>query len=192
MAKEVHQAAVRLPPAEPSERHFSRGPATLTCPVGNLPVAPPSTSTSTSRAPIPPMPGQGWLGRHMPSISLAATPASRMRGPSAHHIGPSPSHTAVGVQVKVCPAATMASTAIIRSRFHRRPDQACENTPGRQRELERHQLRGLPSSWRSKSLRREARSTPASAMMVLTWPKTTCRHDNDSHRFFDHCGSPVR
>jgi hypothetical protein len=33
-------------------------------------------------------------------------PASRIRGPSAHQIGPSPSHTRVGLQGKIWPEAT--------------------------------------------------------------------------------------
>ena len=52
--------------------------------------------------------GQGIAIPHgkVPSISRAAIPAMRKRGPSAHQTGPSPSQTWVGVQVKVCPAAT--------------------------------------------------------------------------------------
>lgn len=42
----------------------------------------------------------------MPFISRAATPERRTCGPSAHHFGPSPSQTAMGVQVKDWPAGT--------------------------------------------------------------------------------------
>jgi len=38
-------------------------------------------------------------------------PDRRMRGPSAHQIGPSPSHTRVGVQVKVWPEGAVAAAA---------------------------------------------------------------------------------
>ena len=58
--------------------------------------------------------GQGCPGRHEPSRSRAAIPASRMRGPSAHHMGPSPSATCVGVQANSNPAA-MTGTAMISS-----------------------------------------------------------------------------
>jgi hypothetical protein len=51
--------------------------------------------------------GQGCPLRQLPSISRAAIPTSRIRGPSAHHIGPSPSQTAIGVHVKERPAATI-------------------------------------------------------------------------------------
>src|SRR3546814_6357632 len=37
--------------------------------------------------------GQGWPGRHVPSISRATIPERRICGPSEHHTGPSPSHT---------------------------------------------------------------------------------------------------
>ena len=43
-----------------------------------------------------------WTARP-PSSSRAAMPERRTRGPSAHQMGPSPSQTAMGVQVKVSP-----------------------------------------------------------------------------------------
>jgi hypothetical protein len=58
----------------------------------------PNNFTSSSRERSALTAGQGWFDRQVPSISRAAIPARRMRGPSAHHIGPSPSYTAVGVQ----------------------------------------------------------------------------------------------
>lgn len=49
----VHHAAVLEPPAEPSDRQVSRGPATRTCPVCNAPRDPPKRLTSASRASTP-------------------------------------------------------------------------------------------------------------------------------------------
>ena len=103
-----HQAAVLVPPADPSDRQVRRGPRTTTWPDRIVPRAPPNSCTKLSRASIADARGQGWLVRQVPSISRAAMPETRRCGPSAHHMGPSPSHTCVGVQVKVCPAATMA------------------------------------------------------------------------------------
>ena len=102
----VHQAAVLLPPAEPSERQTIVGPDTRIWPLPLAPRAPPNKSTSASRACRAVGGGQGWPARQVPSISRAAIPAMRRCGPSAHQTGPSPSQTAVGVQVKVSPAAT--------------------------------------------------------------------------------------
>ena len=102
-----HQAAVLLPPAEPSERQVRLGPRTTTCPVEMPPRGPPIRRTSASRASIAEALGQGWLVRQVSSISRAAIPAMRTCGPSAHQTGPSPSQTWVGVQVNVCPAATI-------------------------------------------------------------------------------------
>lgn len=103
----THKAAVRLPLAGPSERHRIAGAATRTCPVDATPCDPPSSFTSWSRAARPVAFGQGCPGLHVSPISRAAIPSRRMRGPSAHQIGPSPSHTRVGVQVNVVPAATI-------------------------------------------------------------------------------------
>ena len=93
-----HHAAVRLPFAAPSEWHWRTGPRTSTWPVAVTPLAPPSRRTSSSRASFPLADGQGWPTLQVSSISRAAMPARRMHGPSAHQIGPSPSHTRVGVQ----------------------------------------------------------------------------------------------
>lgn len=76
------------------------------CPCESVPTEPPRSRTRRSRASTPPTEGQGWFRLHVPSISRAATPAMRIFGPSAHQIGPSPSHTAVGVQLNAEPAAT--------------------------------------------------------------------------------------
>jgi hypothetical protein len=46
----VHQAAVRLPPADPSDKQFIVGPRTITWPVLIAPRAPPNRLTSASRA----------------------------------------------------------------------------------------------------------------------------------------------
>src|SRR3546814_5396611 len=44
-------------------------------------------------------------------LSRAAMPARRMRGPSAHQTGPSPSQTRVGVHKNVWPAGTTGTSA---------------------------------------------------------------------------------
>ena len=75
------------------------------------PFAPPSSRTSVSRATMPLARGQGCPLRHEPSISRAAIPASRIRGPSRHQIGPSPSHTLTGVQANDCPLGTTATAS---------------------------------------------------------------------------------
>ena len=77
---------------------------TLMWPVASVPLAPPKRRTRRSRASVAPVAGQGWFGLHVPSISRAATPAIRTLGPSAHQMGPSPSHMATGVHVKAAPA----------------------------------------------------------------------------------------
>jgi len=93
---------------------------TLTWPVGKKPLGPPSISTNLSRASVALTAGQGWLVRHVPSISRAATPATRTFGPSAHQIGPSPSQTATGVQANARPAATTEERmSIIRTQLRR-------------------------------------------------------------------------
>ncbi len=111
----VHQAAVRFPPAAPSERHVSDATRTSIWPVGKRPFGLPNSCTRKSLAATPDVAGHGWFGRHVSSISRAATPASRTRGPSAHQIGPSPSHTAVGVQVNVTPARTISAAKRVAS-----------------------------------------------------------------------------
>ena len=47
----------------------------------------------------------------VPSISLAAIPDTRMRGPSSHQIGPSPSQTHVGVNSKLSTEGTIITEA---------------------------------------------------------------------------------
>jgi len=90
------------------------------CPVLSFPFGPPSRSTRWSRAALPLALGQGWPTLHVSSISRAAIPASRIFGPSAHQIGPSPSQTAVGVQVNDDPVVTAASAANAIMRDHSR------------------------------------------------------------------------
>lgn len=111
MTGETHQAAVLLPPAEPSDTQLIVGERTRTWPVPSLPFGPPSSATSRSRASIAPTAGQGWLLRQVPSISRAATPATRTFAPSAHQIGPSPSQTARGVHLKDEPAGMIGLAA---------------------------------------------------------------------------------
>lgn len=107
----AHQAPVRSPFALPFDRHWSLGPVTRIWPVPVRPLAPPSNCTSASRAAMPLARGQGCPLRHEPPISRAAMPASRMRGPSRHQTGPSPSHTLTGVQTKACPLGTIAAAS---------------------------------------------------------------------------------
>lgn len=111
--RERHQAAVRDPPADPSETHTSVGPRTRACPSDDRPCAPPSKATSAALAAPPVAGGQGWFGLQVSSTSRAAMPASRTRGPSAHQIGPSPSQTLVGVHVKLVPAETAVGRAAL-------------------------------------------------------------------------------
>lgn len=80
----------------------------MTCPEESLPLAPPRRATRASRASIPEDRGQGWPARQLPSNSRAAMLPSRIFGPSAHQIGPSPSHTATGVQRNAALAATVS------------------------------------------------------------------------------------
>ena len=87
------------------------GPLTRTCPSAPWPISSPTNWTSALRAWRALAEGQGWPGLHDPSSSRAAMPERRMRGPSAHQIGPSPSHTAVGVQSKAWPVGTTAAAA---------------------------------------------------------------------------------
>ena len=99
----LHQAAVLFPPAEPADMQRMGAAWTLMCPVRNVPRPPPNRPTRALRAAVADAAGHGWPLRQEPSISLAAMPDRRTRGPSAHQIGPSPSQTAVGVQVKSVP-----------------------------------------------------------------------------------------
>ena len=97
---ERQKAAVRLPPAPPSDIQFMRGPSTRICPSRETPVGRPIRATKASRAATGSASGQGWPTLHDPSISLAAMPESRTCGPSAHQTGPSPSQTRMGVHGK--------------------------------------------------------------------------------------------
>ena len=56
--------------------------------------------------------GQGCPGRQVSSLSRAAILPTRIFGPSAHQIGPSPSQTAIGVQTKAAAAARMVAGMI--------------------------------------------------------------------------------
>lgn len=103
---ETHQAAVLLPTPDPTEVQRIAGPRTRIWPCGPTPMGSPISCTRASLAASAEESGQGWFALHVPSISRAAMPERRMRGPSAHQTGPSPSQTWVGVQVKVWPAGT--------------------------------------------------------------------------------------
>lgn len=108
---DTHHAAVRLPPADPNDRQAIVGPATRACPSRDVPVRRPTSDTSAVLACSADAAGQGWFERHVPSLSLAATPARRTREPSAHQTGPSPSQTRVGGQRKVAPAGITVAAA---------------------------------------------------------------------------------
>ena len=103
---DTHQAAVRTPTPLPTDTHCIAGPLISTWPSGLRPVGAPISFTRALRASAPLAVGHGWLGRQLSSISRAAMPARRIRGPSAHHTGPSPSQTRVGVQVNFSSAGT--------------------------------------------------------------------------------------
>src|SRR5690606_34309581 len=66
---DTHQAAVRLPPPEPTLRQVIVGPLTRTCPCGLAPCGRPTSLASASRDSSAPAFGQGWLVRQVPSIS---------------------------------------------------------------------------------------------------------------------------
>lgn len=108
---ETHQEAVRLPPAEPSERQLSVGPTTRICPCLLTPEGAPSNATKASLASSALALGHGCPGEQVPSISRAAMPDNLNLGPSWHQIGPSPSHTCVGVQAKVWPFGMIGTSA---------------------------------------------------------------------------------
>jgi hypothetical protein len=103
---DTHQAAVRVPTPSPTDMQRMAGPVTSTWPSRLRPVGAPISFTRASRASAPLAVGHGWLGRQLSSISRAAMPANRIRGPYAHHTGPSPSHTRLGVQVNSSPVGT--------------------------------------------------------------------------------------
>ena len=106
---ETHHAPVRSPPALPVEVQRIVGPNKRICPWRPTPVRVPSRETSASLEAIGSLFGHGCPSEQLPSISLAAMPERRSRGPSAHHTGPSPSQTWVGVQSNDCPAGTVAT-----------------------------------------------------------------------------------
>lgn len=108
---DTHHEAVRFPPAEPSDQHVSFGPVNMICPWLLTPVRTPRKATSASRAFSALALGHGWPGEQVPSSSLAAIPARRSRGPSSHHIGPSPSQTWEGVHSKVWPREMTGTSA---------------------------------------------------------------------------------
>lgn len=105
------KAAVRSPFPFPLLRQLNAGALTWMCPVGRCPCEPPSSATSLSRASIPFVSGQGCPSRQVSSISRVAIPASRIRGPSAHQIGPSPSQTRVGVHSNTSPSGMTVAAA---------------------------------------------------------------------------------
>jgi hypothetical protein len=108
---DTHQAAVRLPTPSPPDVQRNGCPVTRTCPSLLRPTGLPISLTRASRAASALALGHGWFERQVPPNSLAAMPARRMRGPSSHHMGPSPSHTRTGVQTNCSPAGTTTTCA---------------------------------------------------------------------------------
>lgn len=108
---DTHHEAVRFPPAGPSDRHVRVGPVNMICPCLLTPVRTPRKAAKALRALSALALGHGWPSEQVPSSSLAAIPARRNRGPSSHHIGPSPSQTWEGVHSKVCPGEMTGTSA---------------------------------------------------------------------------------
>lgn len=73
---EIHHAAVRLPPAPPSDLQVIVAPLTKMCPWLDLPIGFPTSLTSASLASTALASGQGWFLLQDPSISRAAMPES--------------------------------------------------------------------------------------------------------------------
>jgi hypothetical protein len=107
---DTQNAAVRSPPAPPAERQIIVGPVTRTCPSRLMPIRLPISAASASRDACGSDAGHGCPALHVPSNSRAAIPDNRTLGPSLHQIGPSPSHTLVGVHSNSWPdGMTMAA-----------------------------------------------------------------------------------
>lgn len=100
----------------PGDTHCSGAPVIRTFPVAATSLAVPRKRARWPRAAIASTEGQGGPAAQLPSISRAAMPVSLTRGPSLHHIGPSSSHSAFGVQAKLAPLGMMGTTAEIMSR----------------------------------------------------------------------------
>ena len=154
------------------------------------PVAAPINCTSASRATIAMASGQGWLSRHVPSISLAAIPASRTWGPSSHHTGPSPSQTRTGVQVNSSPAgitgteASKSNMLIIRRLPRRGPGQGRDDTPDRLSSMGPRLPLVQQSSWDNR------RCPHQTACWIATEAGAqTARDGNDSRLFSGCCGN---
>ena len=122
-----------MPPAPPSDTQASGCPSTRKWPSGLRPLALPRSRTSASRASVAEAEGQGWLSLQVPSISRAAMPDSRTWGPSAHHMGPSPSHTRIGVHVNAWPTGTIDAASrmktLIRRPLHLGHDKGRHDSP---------------------------------------------------------------
>ncbi len=162
------------------------GPAaTMMWRVGSVPRGPPSKRTSWSRALTPDAEGQGCPGLQAPSISRAAIPDKRMRGPSAHHIGPSPSQTAVGVQVKDVPAAIINALMITRNRSRHRRDQGGGRSPAHPAAQERLPRLSQQCNWHKgclvSSSDRSDRKTPYGNAAPHSADRCDNRHQRSVH-----------
>jgi hypothetical protein len=102
------------------------------------PLPPPSNRTRAFRAAMPLARGQGCPRRHEPSISRAAIPPSRIRGPSRHQTGPSPSHTLMGVQANICPAGTVATARSKAISISDGTETRCSSCVGEERQCPRY------------------------------------------------------
>lgn len=124
-------------------------------------------------------------------------PASLTRGPSAHQMGPSPSHTLVGVQVKVTPVGTIAAArrkriigpGMARNRSRRYPDRGAARILDRL--AERALLRPLLLQCSSETRRRQ--SQPENRIEETARAGSSRLLDgNGSRPTFGCCGTPPR
>jgi hypothetical protein len=134
-------------------------------------------------------------------------PDSRIRGPSAHHMGPSPSQTATGVQLKDAPACTTGgwARAATMKKANIAPKNARLHSAARVLIVTRTRLRlhrdpgGArilsPRGGREPHRRREPECNlqihARSKARTISPPKERrrCLGGNDSRRSFDCCGS---
>jgi len=119
-------------------------------------------------------------------------PERRMRGPSAHQIGPSPSQTAVGVQTNDDPAAITSALKITRSRSRPRRGQDGARSLPLPAAQERLQLLSRQCNWhkrRQASLPDRCCSKNRRGSAV---PRSADRCGNRLRRFFRHVQTPAR
>ncbi|MEY4783365.1 MAG: hypothetical protein RIR41_1300 [Pseudomonadota bacterium] len=111
-------------------------------------------------------------------------PASRTRGPSAHHTGPSPSHTRVGVQANSSPVGTTGTASsnnapIIRRLLRHRHGRDLHDNRVHLPLWEQRQRLGQQHSWGSKHCQ------CSTAEVVALHAQAPC--GSDSLRSFGRC-----